>query len=286
MHAKQQLRLDDGRRLAFHDFGEGAPTLYLHGLPSSSHELFAVPAAQARHPRRWVAPDRPGYGDSDHDPRRSARSWADDLARLLDHLRLPAVRLLCVSGGTPGALAFCRHHPQRVEKLAVLCGMGMMGSGAERRLMAEPLRLGIRSARFIPGFARAVFHPGTRPLTYPVANLCRAAGLRLSQPRDRAAFDDADFRAAIEESWRQAFSRGGPGMAADLGIWTRDAGAWLGELRLPVAWWHGDADRVVPHAVGAMMASRIPGCRLHTRAGAGHFAIIHESLDEALAWLA
>lgn len=280
------LRLPQGRQLAYRVAGEGMPVLYCHGFPSTSHEIDALPTLRARFPVQWIGVDRPGYGASDHDPGRTAESLADDYAALLDHLRLPKARLLCVSGGTPGALAFIRRHPQRIEKLAVLCGMGFMGRGEQRHQMSPLIRAGLhmaKQARWVPD---AVFNRWSRHLVFPFARAISQLGMHLGLPADRLVFEgDPVFREVLEQCFIDAFSHGGPGMARDLKAWIADDGAWLGDLRLPVAWWHGTADRVVPFVVGQVMTGAIPGAQLRSFGGDGHFSLIPKALPEAMGWI-
>jgi pimeloyl-ACP methyl ester carboxylesterase len=280
------LQLNHGRRLAYRTAGEGAPVLYCHGFPSSSHEIDAVPDIQALFPARWIAPDRPGYGGSDHDPFRTADSLADDYAALLDYFQLPKVKVLATSGGTPGLLAFARRHPQRVGKMAVVCGMGFMGQGAQRRRMPRLVREGLHMAKLASWMPDILFHRWSRRFVYPTARALVRLGTHFGLPADKAVFaQDPYFQRVLEETFEQAFQRGGPGMARDLRAWTGDDGAWLKDLTLPVQWWHGTADTVVPFAVGEVTSGAIPGAILHVVDGAGHFSLIHQALPQAIRWL-
>ncbi len=280
------LYLKNDRRLAYRCAGQGAAVLYGHGFPSSSHEIDAAPDIQALFPARWIAPDRPGYGKSDHDPARTAESLADDYAALLDYFHLDKVGVLATSGGTPGLLAFARRHPQRVARMAVLCGMGFMGRGEQRRRMPPFARQGLHMAKSAAWLPDSIFHRWSRRFVYPVAQTLVRIGTHFGLPADRAVFArDPHFRQVLEETFAQAFEHGGPGMARDLRAWTGDDGAWLKELRLPVQWWHGSADTVVPLAVGEAMSGQIPGAILHRVEGAGHFSLIHQALPDAIRWL-
>lgn len=286
MSTLSHLRLPFGRRLAYHTAGGGTAVLYCHGFPSSGHEIDALPDLHIKYPAHWIAPDRPGYGASDHDPARTAESLADDYAELLDRLGLESVAMLCVSGGTPGTLAFIRRHPKRVRKLAVLCGLGFMGRGEQRRRMPPLVREGLHAAKLARWMPDALFHRWSRRLVYPMARVLAEAGARHGLPADRLAFEhDPQLKKVLDETFQEAFNGGGPGMARDLRAWTSDDGAWLGELRLPVQWWHGTADTVVPFAVGAATANAIPGAVLHAVPDAGHFSLIRPALPKAIAWL-
>lgn len=102
-----RLRLDDGRRLAFEEWGDprGDAVVLLHGTPGSRRQLRFEPDVASLHGVRLVAIDRPGYGDSSYDPRRSLASGARDVAALADALAIDKLSVLGFSGGGPNAAA-------------------------------------------------------------------------------------------------------------------------------------------------------------------------------------
>ena len=54
----------------------------------------------------------------------------------------------------------------------------------------------------------------------------------------------------------------------DVVAFARDWGFWLDEVEVPVRWWHGDADHIVPFAHGEHVVSRLPDAeRLTERIG-------------------
>ncbi len=126
--------------------GEGAPALYLHGVPTNSDDWIGSPACSAelppprwrrlpwRHPRReaeartgflersgGLAPDLPGFGRSGKPAHfdYTIAAYADFLERYLDHLEVERVRLVVHDWGVVG-LAFAQRHPERVERLVVM----------------------------------------------------------------------------------------------------------------------------------------------------------------------
>jgi len=56
-----------GRRMAYHERGEGAPILFLHGNPTSSY-LWRDVIPELEGHGRLIAPDLIGMGDSDSCP--------------------------------------------------------------------------------------------------------------------------------------------------------------------------------------------------------------------------
>src|SRR3546814_19499652 len=56
----------------------------------------------------------------------------------------------------------------------------------------------------------------------------------------------------------------------DVVLFARDWGFRVADLAVPVSWWHGDADHIVPFAHGEHTTSLIPDDELHTIAGESH----------------
>src|SRR5213079_3306377 len=137
------ITLPDGRRLRWHEFGDpdGSPVIYTAGTPVSgvggaSYDEMARAAGL-----RWISPDKPGYGGSDYQRKRTLISWADDLAALADHLGLDRFALAGESGGGPFTLAAAHQLAGRVSVVALIASGGpiapaeMTGMKARNRVM-------------------------------------------------------------------------------------------------------------------------------------------------------
>ena len=62
------------------------------------------------------------------------------------------------------------------------------------------------------------------------------------------------------------------GPIADVIAFTKDWGFLAADVRVPVVWWHGDADHIIPFAHGVHMVSRLPQATLRTLPGESHLA--------------
>jgi pimeloyl-ACP methyl ester carboxylesterase len=56
----------------------------------------------------------------------------------------------------------------------------------------------------------------------------------------------------------------------DFILFCRPWGFSVRDISVPVRWWHGDADHIVPLAHGRHMVSLIPGAELFIRPGESH----------------
>jgi pimeloyl-ACP methyl ester carboxylesterase len=85
----------------------------------------------------------------------------------------------------------------------------------------------------------------------------------LNTPEMKAAFL-YDLSTALEGGLRAPIT--------DLVLFARDWGFSLRDIRVPVRFWHGDADGIVPLSHGEFMAALVPGADLVIAPGGGHFA--------------
>jgi pimeloyl-ACP methyl ester carboxylesterase len=106
----------DGRRLAYATYGDpdGRPVLVHHGSPGSRLVGQLLDGAARERGLRLVAPDRPGFGRSTHDPDRTIPDWPGDAAAVLDALGIERASVVGFSGGGPFALAVAAAYPDRV----------------------------------------------------------------------------------------------------------------------------------------------------------------------------
>lgn len=103
--------------------GSGPPLVYLHGAGTVTGFDFAAPWTKSF---RVVIPYHPGFGSSADDP---AITEVDDFVlhyvELLDQLDLPKIRLVGQSMGGFISTKFAVQHGHRVEKLALVCPIGI-----------------------------------------------------------------------------------------------------------------------------------------------------------------
>lgn len=97
----------------------GARTIFIHGSPGLGEEwmsfLGSVPDG-----RLYLAPDRPGFGDSGEEPVSELQQQADALVSLLGTAPQPPVILVGYSYGGPVALRLAADHPDRVKGLLLI----------------------------------------------------------------------------------------------------------------------------------------------------------------------
>ncbi|MFN2611073.1 MAG: alpha/beta fold hydrolase [Actinomycetota bacterium] len=108
-----------GRKVVFRESGDGEAVLYLHGFPTSGY-LWRKPMAEVASGFRAIAPDLPGFGDSDlmKGPHgwRELVGWVNEF---IDALQIAPVHLAVHDwGGLIGLPWFCEN-PEKVRSLLV-----------------------------------------------------------------------------------------------------------------------------------------------------------------------
>jgi pimeloyl-ACP methyl ester carboxylesterase len=98
------------------------------------------------------------------------------------------------------------------------------------------------------------------------------AYLKVAPPSDRVVMLRPEMKAAFLYDLVTAAEGGLRAFVADLVLFGRQWGFSLKDIRVPVRFWHGDADGIVPLAHGEFQASLVPGAALVITHGGGHFA--------------
>ena len=121
-HAKGYLRLGDGI-LHYQVFGTGFPVLLLHGGLSRPISWFAQIPVLVECGLQVILVATRGHGLS-HFRQINADYWlyADDVARISEHLDLEQVHIVGWSDGGNTGLHFALRYPQRLAKLVVISG--------------------------------------------------------------------------------------------------------------------------------------------------------------------
>lgn len=262
-----------GRRLSFAEFGTpgGDAVIWMHGTPGGRRQIpIEARLFAEQNDVRIIGIDRPGIGTSTPHLYDNVLDWTGDLAELADNLGVDTFRIIGLSGGGPYALAAGAAFPERVH------GVGVLGGVAPTR-GADAIRGGLVE---IAPYAAPLVAATRVPLSYALA-----AGIRLIRPLAGVAIDGyaavqprgdkellgrPEFRAMFLDDLINGarFQVGAP--LSDLILFTRHWGFDAADVTVPVRWWHGDADHIIPHAHGVHMVSKLPDGVFATIDGESH----------------
>ncbi len=284
MKLHQSITLADGRRLSYADIGhpDHPAIFYFHGFPGSRLEAAFAQQTILNSKVRLIAVERPGYGQSTHDPRRQITDWPGDIAQLADALGMETFSLLGVSAGGVYALACAQALGDRVHRTGIAGTLAPVHDTNTLRHMSLASQVAFRlmnrdsrRARWIVGrlLGKLIRH-------YP-AQVVRGIKLSLCR-RDRMALNDENFSREFTRSIGEAYAQGYHGPYHDLSLVTKAWGFDPEQIRRPVYLWHGQQDSIVPHEMGHYLSERLPHCHSLYPTEEGHFSIITNYMEQAL----
>jgi pimeloyl-ACP methyl ester carboxylesterase len=269
---EREVRLRDGRRVRFAEVGpeDGVPLVFFQGTPSS--RLLHPDASVTRELGvRMVVIDRPGFGGSDPSPGRTLVQWAEDVVEVLGTLGVARFLAAGVSGGGPYVLAAAWRWPDRVLAASVCGGSGPLTLPGALRGIAPARRAGYLLARHAPWLFRATVRRMAAP-TVPAEEFVHRYTAH-NPPADQAILANPAFRRAYLANNAEALKQGADGFADEVILASRDWGFDLREIRVPIHFWHGEADNSTPLGMAEGMAAATPGSRLTRLPGQGHLFV-------------
>lgn len=269
---RQVVRLRDGRALSYLELGapSGVTVLFTMGSPSSAIGALGFDAAAERNGVRLVSIDKPGYGGSTRDPKRTLQRYGADVADLADVLGLDRVAVAGQSGGGPHAIAAAYVLGNRVSNLTLIASAGPLAEPWARSGLNPVMRTMTWFARNAPGL-----------LGLPVAGMDLLMGnpARLERLAKRNEHKLSDAERAlmhapemplIAQGIQDAFASGRGGVKDEFRAIGRDWGFVLEDVTARTEMWHGTVDKSCPIAMARQLAARLPNVTLHELDGCGH----------------
>jgi pimeloyl-ACP methyl ester carboxylesterase len=284
----RQLALPDGRELEITVSGpaDGVPLLWHHGTPGCGVQSASKIAEASSRGLRLVSYSRAGAGRSTRNPGRSVADVAADMAAILDDLGADRCLTGGQSGGGPHALATGALLPDRVAAVIVVCGVRPFGPGFLDGMGQDNLDefgLALEGEEALKPFLE---EQREGLLTADSDRVIETMSTLLPPP-DRAALTGevgrdllANLAGGVEsiDAW----------LDDDLAF-TRHWGFELEDITVPVSFWQGTEDLMVPQSHMPWQAERVPGAVMHLEPGEGHISLqvnhYGRMLDEAIAHL-
>lgn len=242
-----------GGRIAVHEAGagNGRAVLLVHGIGDAGARDFQEQIAWLRDSFHVVAPDLPGFGESDKGNRLySPANYADVLKRVADRFFGRPFVLVGHSMGAVVALRYAGTYPQDVGQLVVMGAPGVL-----HRVSTTGQYFAALGMAFVP----PALDPSER-----IAALAR----RLAAPFGRPGLDP-DFVLGSPEL-RQTVLDGEPSRIAALALVNEDLSDALPQVLAPTLILWGAKDDVAPLRNGRVLAWMLPHARLETIEGVGH----------------
>jgi pimeloyl-ACP methyl ester carboxylesterase len=281
--------LPDGRRLGYAEYGDahGPLVLWFHGSPGARRQV--PPSARDAAERlglRLVCVERPGVGASTDHAYRQVRDVAADVGVVADHLGHDRFLVLALSGGGPYALACAHEMPDRVVAVGILGGL-VPTTGEEAAAttgivaLTRPFNRLLTVFRIPLGLGLWTFIR----VTTPAGHYLYRAYTHLLPHGDDTVLDDPQLEAMFVDDLVTGGRRQFNAFVNDLVLVGRPWGFRVTDVRVPVRWWHGDADPFVSLEQAQKTVALLPDVELHVRHGESHLGGFAVG-DEMLATLA
>jgi pimeloyl-ACP methyl ester carboxylesterase len=269
-----KVLLRDERNLAFAAYGDpkGRTVFWFHGTPGARWQIPPdAPSEAEKRGIRMIGVDRPGIGLSSHHPNRTLLSWADDIAQLVTHLGVERFGCIGLSGGGPYVLACAHQMPNQVVVGVSLGGVGPT-DGAEDapgygRVMSTFMQM-VERTRVPTGHVLSRVVRPLRPFVSPFFDLY----VNFGPQEDRTVFEKPEMKKMFCHDIVMATENGIRGPVYDVSLFAKPWGFSPSDIRVPIRFWHGDADTIVPLSHSEHLAEMVPDSELRVMPGLGHFA--------------
>jgi pimeloyl-ACP methyl ester carboxylesterase len=270
---RERLRLPDGRAMSYSLYGgdEGPSVLVLDGPGSRGLAAGAAPAA-AKLGIRLIAPDRPGFGETDTPGGAGIAEWPQDCGALLDHLGVDRCGILSQSGGTPYGLATAAAMPERVTAIAMLGAIAPTDDPESVAELGGQVRGGIKLARRAPWLLRLALQPMARGARKDPEKLARKVAKDLP-PGDAAVVADPRLWEIHVRASEEILLRP-EAIAREIGLLARPWGFSVASVAVPAAFWSGERDEVHPTSQSRRLAAELGDAPVHVVPDAANFGLL------------
>jgi len=280
-----RIRLPDGRRLGYADYGDptGRLVLYFHGTPGSRIEANLISESAEAAGVRLVAVERPGIGLSDYQAGRKILGWPADVECFVAALGYEDTQfgVVGMSGGAPYALACVQRIPQRLTHVAIVSGHTPMHSpgvvpGNQDKLIEFICRR--------PRLGQIGLNAAIRMLHRNPDRFLERAGKEWSAADRQLILCNSEYRKLFIRTVSEAARCGSAGLLRAIQLL---GGPWGFKLcNLPpasVSIWQGGCDPIAPQSMGHYFHQQIAGSELMLDPRAGHLTMPKWHAAEILA---
>ena len=285
------------RQLAYVDTWPEAPenvpcVVFFHGFPGSCTQGVQLCLDSFPSRLRVVAFDRPGLGESTHDPHRSLLTVAQDVQSLLHKMGVKKTYLLGISGGSPFATATAFHLQQdrlgpkiEVLKLGLICPLGSLADLTNQKAMK--IMFLVRLYRTLPWTGKFVFWLWRT--VFQANPKARMKNVISTYPKqDQKVVSTPQALQELVDYFLSAMKQGTHGLLQDIECYLEPWPFDPQQIKVQALLWHGTVDTIVPYSVGMWYQKAWPKLIVKTYPNEGHFSlpilymgeILSELIDE------
>ncbi|XP_050892129.1 uncharacterized protein LOC127097677 [Lathyrus oleraceus] len=294
-----RIKLRDGRYLAYKEYGvpkqsASKKIVFIHGFGSCRHDTVIatnLPSGLLEELGAYIVSfDRPGYGESDADPKRSPKSLALDVEELADNLELgPKFYVMGFSMGGQavwGCLKFIPHRLAGASLLTPVINYWWHGFPYNMSVKAYYEQLprdqwALRVAHYVPWLTYWWFTQNW----FPTSSVVQANPAVLS-PQDLSVvsnFVKKEHPSQVKQQGEhESICRD---TMVGFGAWDfdpLDLDNPFPDNTTQVHLWQGTDDRLVDVTLQRYIVKKLPWIQYHELAGAGHLFPYIEEVSAAI----
>ncbi|GKV38951.1 hypothetical protein SLEP1_g46798 [Rubroshorea leprosula] len=290
-----RIKLRDGRYLAYKEHGLPRDAakfkiVFVHGFTSWRHDAIV---ANYPSPELFnelgiyiVSFDRPGYGESDPNPKRTVKSMALDIEELADQLGLGSkFYVIGFSMGGQVVWSCLKYIPHRLYGTALLApAVNFFWSGFPANLSKEVFNQllpqdcwALRVAHYVPWLT---YWWNTQKLFPPMSVIAGIPDVFSQQDLGLVNKFAINHR---EQSTRQGdYESLHRDLMVAFGSWEFDPTGLekSPDMEGSVHLWQGDEDRLVPVTLQRYIVQKLPWIQYHELPGAGHMFPLAEGISD------
>jgi pimeloyl-ACP methyl ester carboxylesterase len=274
------VELDDARSIGFAEYGEpaGDAIFWFHGTPGGRRQI--PPRARelaGERGVRLIGVERPGTGHSTAHLHDSLAAAAGDVEQVADRLNIERFGVVGLSGGGPYVLACAHELPERVVAGAVLGGVAP--ACGDEAAPGGTVALAGRMRPLLEAFHQPLGHLfwATVFALRPIASQAFDLFIGTMPEGDQEVMSRPEMKQMFVDDMLRASRLGLHAPIYDMVLFARPWGFSLRDIRVPIRFWHGDSDHLVPLEHGEHQAELVPDSDLKVRPREGHMG----SLDAA-----
>ncbi|MCW9024909.1 MAG: alpha/beta hydrolase [Gammaproteobacteria bacterium] len=271
-----RLILENQCQLAWTEYGapEGEPVFYFHGMQGSRLEPSPADAIAHDMGIRLIAPDRPGYGNSDPHEDFKLLDWPDVISQLADHLNLNQFSIIAYSAGGAYALACGNRIPARIKHVTLLSATAPFDTEVMQTHLNAIL---IHLFELATVDKQATVQQVSQLAASPEALLDSL--LAMLPPCDKVIFDQAHIQEHYLKNITLALNKGINGIVNDLRCLGLPWQFNLQDIPVDVDIWHGREDNNIGFPVAEYLARALPDPTTHFFDNKGHCYLFEQWND-------
>lgn len=269
----QQIKTLAGS-VSFRTVGSGPrKVLFFHGFPGSSSQVRIFEHFAEKRGIEALCFDRPGYHKTKIKTSDMLGTTLQIANELTSQQGWKKFEIVTVSGGTPYGLSLAQQNHEKVTEVRVICGLGDLGIPEIRNVFPKSSYAALKLLPFIHQNLLSSAFQLTLLLQNPDK---RSPIIRLFFPTSAA--DDQCLREtnsipSLQLSLKEALMQKGLGPIQDARVFSSHWSKKFKNFEMPVNFWHGNEDVIVPDAVSKLMSKHIKNSNFFLLHKEGHLSL-------------